>query len=172
MPARDILKLIYKVVMIAITAALIGGAILAYYYATTANQLLLISGILGLLALIAGLSISKLDDQDAQAATYRSILDDVRRHTKVSVNFAEPGSRGVPSAQPAAARKMADISIGFAEPEVHRVDAATLDDARRMAAEGASIDDICRAIDPDHDRHDRVHQEAFRRIVKAMLEQS
>jgi hypothetical protein len=46
-----------------------------------------------------------------------------------------------------------------------------LDEAKRMAAAGAPIDNICRAIDPAHDSHEPVHQEAFRRVVRAMIEQ-
>ena len=51
------------------------------------------------------------------------------------------------------------------------MDAALLNEAKRMAASGTPIDDICRMIDPDHDRHAPVHQEVFRNIVRAAIEQ-
>ncbi|HVF36349.1 MAG TPA: hypothetical protein VNA29_00215 [Sphingomicrobium sp.] len=146
--ARSVFKLIYKVGMILITVMLAGGAILAYVNSTTANGLLLISGILGMLTLIAGLSITKLDDQDRQAETYRQIGVDFRKLVKVSTSYAH------------------------AKPEVHRVDLATVEKAKQMAADGAPIDDICRAIDPGHDGHDPAHQEAFRQIVQAMVDQA
>lgn len=171
MPVRDVFKLIYKAGMIAITLTLLGLAFLAYWHATPGNGLLLVAGIVGLLALITGLSISKLDDQDERAATYRSIIDDVRKHAKFSVRFAQPGGRGAEPAMPEDVSEIARVNVSFAEPEVHHVDSAMLDTARRMASDGASIDDMCRAIDRDHDHHDPVHREAFRRIVKAMIEE-
>lgn len=145
MPVREVLRLVYKVGMTLATLGLGIGAVASWYYATPGNGLLLVSGILGLLTLIVGLSISKLDDQDRRAETWRGILQSVPRHVSINIRHEEP--------------------------EVHRVDAAGLDRAKRMAAEGVPIDDICRSIDPGHDRHDPVHREAFRNIVKAMIEQ-
>lgn len=145
MPIREIFKLVYKIGMILATLGLGIGAVAAWYYATPGNGLLLVSGILALLTLIVGPSISKLEDQDRQAETWRGIVQSVPQHIKFAVRHAEP--------------------------EVHRVDAAGLEDAKRMAAEGASIDDICRSIDPQHDRHDPARREAFRNIVRTMIEQ-
>ena len=144
--ARNLFKLIYKVGMILVTLMLGAGAVLAYVNSTPANGLLLICGILALLTLIAGLSISKLDDQDRQAETYREIGQDIRKLVNVSTHRV------------------------YAEPEVHRVDMAALEEARRMDQDGASIDSICRLIDPGHDGHDPAHQEAFRKMVRAMLD--
>ena len=146
--ARSILKLIYKISMILLTVMLASGAILAYVNATPANMLLLVSGILAVLTLIAGLSISKLDDQDKQTETYRELGQDIRKLVKVSTNY------------------------GYAEPEVHHIDLATVEEAKRMASDGAPIDDICRSIDPGHDGHDPARKEAFRRIVLAMIDQA
>lgn len=162
MPVRDVVKLIYKVGMTIITLTLVGLAYLAWRDATPANQLLLIAGILGVLALISGLSITKLDDRDKRAATYRSLLDDVRKHAKASVRFAEPGMAD-------GATRLGGISVSFAEPEVHHVGATAVAEAKAMDMAGAPIDEICRTIDPGHDQHDEVHQEAFRRIVRAMI---
>lgn len=167
---RQAFKTIYKAGMILVTAVLVTGAVAAWWYSTPANQLMLIAGILGMLALISGLSITKLDDQDERAATYRSIIEDVRRHANFSVQSAEPGT-GPPHQVPQGVSKIGGISVSFAEPEVHHVDSTLLDTAKRMAGDGAPIDDICRAIDRDHDTHDPIHQEAFRRIVKRMIEQ-
>lgn len=144
--ARNLFKLIYKVGMILVTVMLGGGAVLAYVSATPGNGLLLISGILALLTLIAGLSISKLDDRDRQAETYREIGQDFRNLVKVSTHRV------------------------YSEPEVHRVDMAALEEARRLDREGASIDSICRLIDPGHDSNDPGHQQAFRKMVRAMLD--
>lgn len=144
--ARSLFKRIYRIGMILITLVLAGFTVLSYVSATPGNGLLLVSGILALLTLIAGLSISRLDDQDAQAEAYSQIGQDIRNLVKVSTHF------------------------GHAQPEVHRVDAATVEAAKRMALDGAPIDDICQAIDPGHAGHDPAHQEAFRGIVRAMIE--
>ena len=174
--ARELFKLIYKVAMILVTLAFAGGAVLAYVSATPGNGLLLISGILAILTLIAGLSITKLDDQDERAETYREIIDDVRsRVTWVTPSVRpaaepadEPGRDAGPERIPG---KPISVSVHHSEPEVHRVDTAMLEEAKRMAADGAPIDDICRMVDPQHDRRDRFYQEALRRVVKTMIEQ-
>lgn len=144
--ARDAFKRIYKIGMIFVTMALGGGAVLAYLSATPGNGLLLISGILGVLTLMSGLSISRLDDQDARAETWGEIGSDIRNLVKVSIHPT------------------------YAEPEVHRVDTAKVEEAKRMSSNGVPIDDICGMIDPDHHAHDPAHQEAFRRIVQAMID--
>lgn len=144
--ARNLFKLIYKVCAILVTLALGTGAVLAYMNATPANGLLLIFGILALLTLIAGLSISKLDDRDRQAETYGEIGRDLRNLIQVSTHHFH------------------------SEPEVHRVDMAVLEEARRMDRDGASIDSICTLIDPGHESSDPAHQQAFRKMVRAMLD--
>ena len=144
--ARSLFKLIYKVGMTIVTLLLGAGAVFAYLSATPGNGLLLVSGILALLTLMAGLSISKLDWQDEQAEKFRQIGEEFRGLVQLSTSHVHT------------------------EPEVHRVDSRTVDEARRMAADGAPLDDVCRMIDPDHDRNDRYHQEAFRRIVQAMID--
>lgn len=144
--ARSLFKRIYKIGMILVTVTLGGLAILAYVSATPANGLLLMSGILALLTLIAGLSITKLDDQDRQAETFRQVGQDIRNLVKVSTAHE------------------------YAEPEVHRVDLAVLEQARQMDQQGASIDAICGLIDSGHDGHDPAHREAFRKMVRAMLD--
>ena len=144
--ARSLFKRIYKIGMILVTVTLGGLAVIAYVSSTPANGLLLITGILAILTLMAGLSISKLDDQDERAETYRQIGHDIRNLVRVSTTRSH------------------------VEPEVHRVDLAALEQARRMDQEGASIDAICRFIDPGHDDHDPAHQQAFRKMVRAMLD--
>ena len=171
--ARNLFKLIYKVGMILVTLTLGGLAVLAYVTATPGNQLLLVSGILAILTLMAGLSITKLDDEDRQAETYRSIIDDVRSLAKGAHPDFKPAR---PAAEASgdfhsAADDRVSVTAHYSEPEVHRVDTAMLDEAKRMAADGAPIDDICRMIDPEHDRRDIYYQEAFRRLVTTMIEQ-
>lgn len=161
--------------MIFATVGLVALAYIAYRTATPGNGQLLISGILGILALLAFLSISKLDWQDQQAETYRSIFNDIRNRFPVSVRFSSGNGPARQFFHTGPANREASptfpVNIGVAEPEVHSVCSDTLEEAKRLAAEGASIDDICRIIDNDHDRHDPVHQEAFRRVVQVMIEQ-
>jgi len=145
MPVRETLKLIYRSLMIFITVVLAGGSILAFLNATPANGLMLVGGILAFLTLMAGMSIFKLDMADAEAETLRSII------------------REIPQA--------ATIDVSYAEPEVYKIDEAGMEQAKRMASEGASIEDICRAVDPAYDAKDEAHQGAFRAIVRMMIKE-
>jgi len=174
-PARDVLKLIYRTLTAFVAAVLAAGAVLAWWHSTPANQLMLVSGMLGILALIVVLSIDKLDRQDRQAETLRSIVDDARSRVPLSFHF---GAKGAERQQARfggvrwSMQEGAPVSVDFAEPEVHRVDTAMLDEAKRMAADGASIDEICRMVDPAYDGRDQFHQEAFQRLVRTMIEQA
>jgi len=169
---RDAFKLVYKMGMMAVTLGLAAGAFAAWWYSTPANGLLLIAGILGLLTIIAGLSISKLEDQDRQAETYRSIFHEMRERLPVSIRFGttESGAADIDTLQ-WTTHDAAPVSVRIPEPEVHRVDAAMLGDAKRMAAEGRGIDDICRVIDPQFDARDSAYQSAFRKLAQAMIDQ-
>lgn len=70
--ARSLFKRIYKIVMILVTLMFGVAAVAAYVNATPGNGLLLVCGILAWLTLMAGLSITKLEDQDRRAETARS----------------------------------------------------------------------------------------------------
>jgi hypothetical protein len=157
--------------MMAVTLGLAAGAFAAWWYSTPANGLLLIAGILGLLTIIAGLSISKLEDQDRQAETYRSIFHEMRERLPVSIRFGttESGAADIDTLQ--WTTHDAPVSVRIPEPEVHRVVAAMLGEAMRMAAEGRDIDDICRVIDPQFDARDSAYQSAFRKLAQAMIDQ-
>lgn len=161
---RETFKLIYRSGMTLVTIGLVISAVAAFWNHTPVNQLGLVGGILAFLALMAGLSISKLDDQDRQAETYAEIGREFRAKMPFTMKFGEGGKIDWNL-------KDGAFNVQYTTPEVHRVDAAGMEDAKRMAAEGVPIDHICRAIDPEHDRHDPAHQEAFRKIVRAMIEQ-
>ncbi|HYE28909.1 MAG TPA: hypothetical protein VEA61_11860 [Allosphingosinicella sp.] len=173
--ARDVLKLIYKLAMIATSLGLAALAYLAYVSSTAGTGDVLLSIVLGGLALYALLSIPKLDWQDERADVCRGIVDDMRTRFPIDIQFAGAGEAPRGPASPGSGQwptgTGAPISVQFGEPEVHRVDAALVDEAKRMAREGRPIDDICRLIDPGHDRHDTFHQQALRRIVQAMIDQ-
>lgn len=171
--ARRIFKRAYKIGMIAATVTLAVLAYLAYRSSTPGTGDVLLSVVLGVLAFLTLLSIPKLDWQDEQAETYRGILDDMRSRGPISFKFTGTGEPPADTPTRAGGEHMtAPVSVEFAEPEVHRVDAELVSEARRMASEGHSIDDICRMIDPGHDSNDRMHREAFRRIVQAMIAES
>ncbi|HJU77435.1 MAG TPA: hypothetical protein VJ597_05855 [Sphingomicrobium sp.] len=160
---RETLNLIHRTVMMFVTIVLVGGAILAWWYSTPGNGLLLVAGILGLLALMAGLSIFRNEVIDeAEAETLRQMIDvarDVAPSEKVAAIQRLMQGRPV------------TVSVGHSEPEVHRVDTETLEDAKRMAAQGAPLDDICSAVDHEFHSRDPLHKDAFRRIVQAMIDQ-
>jgi len=174
-PVRDLLKNIHKALSILVFLFLTGLAFLAYRESTAANGLLLVASVLGVLALIAFLSIDKAEEQDRRAENLHNIIRDVHSLARPGLRFGKRGRAdegGTAVGTVSWSYGTAPITAEFAGPEVHRIDSATVEEARRMADEGASIDDICRMIDPGHDGNDRFHQEAFRRLVSAMLDQA
>jgi hypothetical protein len=161
---RQAFKAAYRIFMILVTAALVIGAGAAFWHGDEANGLWLVGGIAAILALISGLSIDKLDRQDEQAETYAEIGREIREKLPFSLHFSSDGNirMGIDERS---------VPVQFAEPEVHRVDNSMLEEAKRMASAGAPIDDICRLVDPQHDGHDAFHQEAFRKMVRSMVDQ-
>lgn len=160
---REAFNLIHRTVMMFVTVVLVGGAVLAWWYSTPGNGLLLIAGILGLLGLMSGLSIFRSEViDDAEAETIRRMIDVAR-----DIGPSEKAA----AIQQLMRGETATISVHHSDPEVHRVDTDMLAEAKRMAAEGASIDDICRVVDDEFDRRDELYQEAFRRLVRTMIEQ-
>lgn len=172
---RQVLMLIHGLGMLAVAVALGGLALLAYSTATPANGQLLIAGVLALLAFLALLSLPKLKWQDEEATTLRGIVDDAATRFPVTLRFGKGGLSGSTGTDSGVLNWTGDagapVTVRFSEPEVHRVDASLVEQAKGMAAQGASVDEICRLVDPDHDSHDPVHQEAFRRIVRALVEE-
>lgn len=124
--------------------ALAVGAFFAFRHATPGNGLALVGGILSLLALIVFLSADKQDRQRREAQAWGDALGSLLRNVKVSTVHA-------PS-------------------QVFRLDQHRLDAARRMINDGASLEDICRAVEPDFPAWDAWKQDAFRRMLEAALE--
>ena len=168
---RQLLVLIRGIGMLAAAIVLGTLAYLAYSTATPGNGQLLIAAVLGVLALLALLSIPTRAI-DYELAPDRRALPDLG--FPVTVRFGMGGNRSpeVPGSGPLrwSAGEGAPMTILSGEPEVHRLDLAMLGEAKRRAAEGASIDELCRMIDPAHDRHDAIHQEVFRRMVRTAID--
>jgi hypothetical protein len=62
------------------------------------------------------------------------------------------------------------IAISNADSDVHVLDKKAVATAKRMAADGASLDDICRATERNFPDWDEPRQDAFRRVMKTMFE--
>jgi hypothetical protein len=62
------------------------------------------------------------------------------------------------------------VSTAAAPPQVHRMDKAMLAHVKRMAAEGASLDDICKMVDPRYPNWDDVQRTAFRQLIRAVID--
>lgn len=140
---RRVLVTAYKVLTLTAALALLAGTILAYRAATPGNGLLLLALILGGLSIIAFLSIDKLDRQESEAKTYSGIVDDLLSQVQVSTLHAKP--------------------------TVYSIDEQGLARAREMSRQGASLDEICRAISDDYAAWPPQQQEAFQRVMQAVL---
>ena len=168
---RQALLLIRGIGMIAAALVLGGLAYLSYATATPGNGQLLMTGILAILAIMAVLAIPTRQIEDELATGRRSPSDQLQPRFPMSLLFGSGGKMVGSGTIQWSATEGTPTTIHFAEPEVHRMDGDMLDEAKRLAAQGAPIDEICRMIDPDHDRHDPMHQEVFRRMVRAAVEQ-
>jgi hypothetical protein len=63
-----------------------------------------------------------------------------------------------------------NVSTFIATPEVHTLDDSTIARSRTMMQQGASLDEICRTIDPRYAATwDDVQQQAFQRVIQAVL---
>lgn len=140
---RQYLVMVHKVLTLMLALALFGGAVIAWWVATPGNGLLLVALILFTLALIGFLSIGKYDRQQQRAEEWRNVWEDFTSKVNVVTSHANP--------------------------EVHMMDHKAVATARRMAADGASLDDICRATERKFSSWDEPRREAFRRVMKAML---
>jgi hypothetical protein len=140
---RRYLKTVYKVLTALIGTVLLTGAILAYQAHTPANMLLLVAGILFILALMAFLSIDKLDRYDQSAKAWGDIAQGLMKNVNVVTNFAEPS--------------------------VHKMEQKTLERVLRMQSDGSSIEEICRAASPEYDSWDAPQRQAFQQILSAAL---
>lgn len=142
---RQFLKTVYKILMFMVATFLFAGAFFSWQAATPANQLLLVSGILALLSLMAFLSIGKLDRQDITAEEYRNLLGDLLDKVQVSTSFSAP--------------------------QVQRIDSDTLRRAQQKFQDGTALDDVCRSINGDFDSWDKAQQKTFQQVLKAAIEQ-
>ena len=140
---RQYLVMVYNVLTLIAALTLLGGAIAAWWVATPGNGLLLVALILAVLALIGFLSIGKYDRQQRRAEEWRGAWDDLASKINVVTSHADP--------------------------DVHVMDGKAVATARRMAADGASLDDICRATERKFSSWDEPRREAFRRVMQAML---
>jgi len=141
---RMLLARVYQVLVLLAGFALLAGAVAAWWAATPGNMLLLVAGILFLLSLIVILSADKYTRQIRQAEEWRGVWDEL-------------------------ASKI-DIQTVHAGPQVHVVDKNAVATAKRMKADGASLDDICRATERGYAAWDEPQRAAFRRVMQAMLE--
>ncbi|TAL27599.1 MAG: hypothetical protein EPN97_17185 [Alphaproteobacteria bacterium] len=140
---RRYLKTVYKILTALIGTVLLTGAILAYQAHTPANMLLLVAGILFILALMAFLSIDKLDRYDRSAKAWGDIAQGLMKNVNIVTNFAAPS--------------------------VHKMDQQTLERGLRMQSDGAPIEEICRAVSPEYDSWDASQRQAFQQILCAAL---
>lgn len=155
----EIFRTVYRTLMALVTLGFLAAAFLAYWHSTPANGMLLVAGLLFVIAILTGLSISTHDDRHRRILAERETLDRACSLFSGNLRFGK-AIRGQP----------AGLHFETAEPEVHSMDMAAVDEAKRMAADGASLDDICRYVDPGFDGRDMLYREAFRRMVQTMID--
>lgn len=61
------------------------------------------------------------------------------------------------------------VELSVAAPQVYKMNLETLESGRSMLADGRSMEEVCRAIDPDYDTWSAGHQQAYQSVVGAAL---
>jgi hypothetical protein len=66
-------------------------------------------------------------------------------------------------------RTRATLSVQAGEPQVEVLDQQAIDRLRELSRQGASLDEICRQIQPEYDQWIPFRQQAFQKVVEAVV---
>jgi hypothetical protein len=156
---RAVLRAIHRTLSVTIIVILLTVTIASYFAANPHDGSLLVTGILVMVTLITGLHLHSVDSRlhSGKWAGFR--IDFLRR---VEADLEEKMA--------AALRDGSQLRWGVGSPQVHRIDGETLASARSKAAEGRSIDEICRTIDPDYACWSAPQQQAYQSVIRAAID--
>lgn len=120
----------------------------------------LVSGILVIITLMAAGYFHRLDQQFGPSPGDGTLRDDLLR--SIQADLAAKIGRAVLDGS--------KVELSVAAPQVYKMDLKTLESGRSMLADGKSMEEVCRAIEPDYDTWSAGHQQAYQSIVRAALE--
>ena len=159
---RRVLRTIHRGLSMLMMAILVTVTIGIYFATDPDDGSRLPFWILAVVTLIAGLHFLKADDRIGDPEEHAAMRADMIRNVETDM-AAKLG---------AALLGQTPVQWEIASPEVHTIDRETLARAQSMAAEGASVEEVCRSIERDYDQWTEPHRQAYRAVVSAALEHS
>lgn len=158
--AKRPLRTIFRALAALIMVTLVTLTILSYLHSTPGTGDILLTIVLAAVTLMAFqklLSIDRMHREPDPAST-------ARLHQTLQGGLASKLQEALSGS--------VTIDWNVASPEVHRIDEEGLARARTMAKEGKSVDEICRAMEGDYANWAPPHQQAFRNVMQAVIDQS
>lgn len=157
---RSLLAKVFRALALLIVATLIALTVASYFQSTPGTGDILLTIVLAVVTVLAGAHLMSLDRRYHRPADPRDVLD-VRQSLEANI--------GRMVGEALAGKVQVNWDIG--SPEVHRMDRDTLAKARVMASEGRLMDEICSMVDGNYANWSPPHQEAFRNLIQAAIDQ-
>lgn len=156
---RETMGAIHRILSAVIVAVLVALTISAYLASSPHDGSLIVPGVLAMVTLIVALKLHN----------WRHTFYNPKQDAALRADFHWTVQSDLSRKLTAALSEM-PVRWEVGSPEVHRMDQETVDRARAMAADGQSMDDICRSIEPDYEGWSAPHRQAYQAVVRAMIE--
>ena len=160
MRARATVRTILRILSAVFLAYLVTITVVSYFEASPHDGTYLVTGVLVVATLMAAGYFHRLDQRFSTSASGATMRDDLLRTVQADV-AAKIGSALLDGTK---------VELSVAAPEVYSMDLKTLESGRSMLADGKSLDEVCRAIEPDYGSWVAGHQQAYQSVVRAALE--
>jgi hypothetical protein len=141
-------------------AYLVTITIVSYLEASPHDGSYLVTGVLAIATLLLGGYLHRMDQRFRTTESDGTLGDDLLRtvHADLATKIGSALLGGT------------KVELNVASPAVHRMDLEALQRGRSLLAEGRSLDEICRTIEPDYGGWVPGHQQAYQSVLRAALE--
>ena len=144
-----------------ILVALLAAATIGTYWASSPGDgSRLLPAVLLMVTVIAGLHLHNRSRRFGNPTDDSALRADFRRTVELDLS----------NKIAAALVDGSQVRWNVGAPEVHSMDRETIAHARALAAEGMSMDEVCRTIEPEYGGWSFPHQQAFQAVVRAAIE--
>lgn len=157
---RTAVRTILRILSAILLAYLVTITIASYLEGSPHDGSYLLTGILVIVTLMAAGYFHTLDQRFRTSESHATLRDDLL-HTVEADVAAKIGGALLDGTK---------VEWSVAAPEVHSMDLEALESGRSMLADGKSLDEVCRAIEPEYGGWVAGHQQAFQAVVRAALE--
>ena len=157
--ARQVLLTVHRLLSILVIGVLLVLTVGSYWSSSPNDGSMLVPAMLAIVTLMVWLKLHNWRRRYGPAAVDPAVRSDLARIVQASLSEKIAAALSDP----------ARLKWETASPEVYRMDAETLDHARAMTEEGRPMDEICRSVQPDYDRWESAHQQAFQAVMREAL---